>query len=364
MTKRKKLNIFSLSFLDIITCGLGAIILLFVLINAKSAAQRDTVSTDLRAEVDRIEKQVLEGKKKLIVARNSLDEIEAQLVKTEGRSREIINILEEKKIEVADRENETLATRSHVNKLKTDLKSLEEELRRLRAGAKTQDELGSKLRPFPGHGDRQYLTDMKMGGKRIFILVDASASMLDETVVGVIRRRNLADKDKVKSVKWRQVVATVDWLTTQIPATSKFQIYSFNETASPLSDETRGTWLDAGDVDVLNESVNRMRKIIPQKGTSLLNAFKAIGNMKPAPDNIFMLVDGLPTMGSSKPLRKRVSGNKRLKLFNEAIRKLPARIPINIILYPMEGDPRAADAYWRLAKNTGGSFFCPARDWP
>ena len=362
--KRKKLNIFSLSFLDIITCGLGAIILLFVLINAKSAAQRDTVTTDLRAEVDRIEKQVLEGKKNLIVARNSLDETVAQLVKTEGRSREIIKILEEKKIEVADRENDTLATKSHVNKLKADLKSLEEELQRLKAGAKTQDDLGSKLRPFPGHGDRQYLTDLKMGGRRIFILVDASASMLDETIVGIIRRRNLQDRDKVRSAKWRQALATVDWLTTQIPATSRFQIYTFNETASPVTEGTRGTWLDAGDVDVLNTSADRMRSVIPQKGTSLLNAFKAIGEMKPAPDNIFMLVDSLPTMGSGKPLGKRVSGSKRLKLFNEAIRKLPARIPVNIILYPMEGDPRAADAYWRLAKNTRGSFFCPSRDWP
>ena len=362
--KRKKLNIFSLSFLDIITCGLGAVILLFVLINAKSAAQQDTITTDLRAEVDRLEIQVLEGKKKLIVARNSLEETVAELVKTEGRAREIIKILEEKKIEVADRENETLATKDHINKLKADLKSLEEELRRLRAGAKTQDELGTKLRSFPGHGDRHYLTDLKMGGKRIFILVDASASMLDETVVGVIRKRNLANKEKVKAVKWRQVVATVDWLTTQIPPTSKYQIYTFNETATPLSEETRGTWLDAGDVDVLNDSVNRMRQVIPQKGTSLVNAFKAIGNMKPAPDNIFMLVDGLPTMGTSKPLRKRVSGDKRMKLFKEAVRKLSGRIPVNIILYPMEGDPRAADAYWRLAKNTRGSFFCPAKDWP
>jgi hypothetical protein len=362
--KRKKLNIFSLSFLDIITCGLGAIILLFVLINAKSAAQRDTVTTDLRAEVDRIEKQVLEGKKKLIVARNSLEETKAQLVKTEGRSREIIKILEEKKIEVADRENDTLATREHVNKLKADLKSLEEELKRLKAGAKTQDDLGSKLRRFPGHGDRQYLTDLKMGGRRIFILVDASASMLDRTIVGIIRKRNLANRDKLKSAKWRQAVATVDWLSTQIPATSQFQVYTFNESASPLNAGTQGTWLNAGDVDALNASVNRLRKVIPQKGTSLLNAIKAIGQMKPAPDNIFLLVDGLPTMGSAKPLRKRVSGSKRLKLFNEAIRHLPVRIPVNIILYPMEGDPRAADAYWRLAKNTRGSFFCPSGDWP
>lgn len=362
--KRKKLNVFSLSFLDIITCGLGAIILLFVLINAKSAAQRDVVTTDLRAEVERLEKQVLEGKKKLIASRNTLEETVAKLVKTEGQAREIIKIIKEKKIELADRQHDTLATKAHVNKLKSDLKSLEEELRRLRAGAKTQDELGTRLRAFPGHGDRQYLTDLKMGGKRIFILVDASASMLDGTIIGVIRRRNLADKKKLKSAKWQQVVATIDWLTTQLPPTSKFQIFTFNETASALNKETQGAWLDAGNVDILNTTVDQMRKVIPQKGTSLLNAFQAMGQMKPAPDNIFLLVDSLPTMGASKPWRKRVSGKKRLSLFKEAIRRLPAGVPVNIILYPMEGDPRAADAYWRLAKNTRGSFFCPSRDWP
>jgi hypothetical protein len=262
--KRKRLNVFSLSFLDIITCGLGAlgaIILLFVLINAKSAAQRDTLTVDLHAEVDRIEKQVLEGKKKLIEARNALEETEAELIITRGRAREIIKILEEKKIELSDRENETLATKSHVNKLKADLKSLEEELKRLRAGAKTQDDLGSKLRKFPGHGDRQYLTDLKMGGERIFILVDASASMLDETIVGVIRRRNLPPKIRIKSAKWQQAVATVDWLSTQLPPTSKFQIYTFNETASPLTAGTEGTWLEAGDVDVLNATVDRSTRL-------------------------------------------------------------------------------------------------------
>jgi len=362
--KRKNLNVFSLSFLDIITCGLGAIILLFVLINAKSAAQRDAVTHDLRAEAERLEKQVLDGKKKLIEARNTLEQTVAELLKTEGRSREIIEILEEKKIELADSQHDTLATKAHVNKLKSDLKSLEEELRRLRAGAKTQDELGTKLRPFIGHGDRQYLTDLKMGGKRIFVLVDASASMLDETIVGVIRRRNLPDNKKLKSAKWQQAVSTIDWLTAQLPPTSKFQIFTFNETASPLIKETHGTWLDAGNVDILNTAVAKMRQVIPQKGTSLLIAFKAIGEMKPAPDNIFLLVDSLPTMGASKPWRKRVSGNKRLSLFKEAIRKLPVGVPVNIILYPMEGDPRAADAYWRLAKNTRGSFLCPSRDWP
>lgn len=361
---RKKLNVFSLSFLDIITCGLGAIILLFVLVNAKSAVRRDTITAELRAETNLIENQVLDEKKNLIQIRNVLEETTAELLKTQGLSRRLIEIIKKKEVELADSDQDTLATKSHVNRLKADLKSLEEDVKRLRAGAKAQDELGTKLRPFPGQGDRQYLTDLKMGGRRIMILVDASASMLAETVVGIIRRRNLRPADQLKSPKWQQAVATIDWLTTQLPATSKFQIYSFNETASPLITDSAGIWLDAGDVDKLNQSVARMRKLIPQKGTSLLNAFKAIKTMNPPPDNLFLLVDSLPTMGSKKPWGKRVSGKKRLSLFHDAIRQLPARVPVNIILYPMEGDPFAVSAFWKLAADTRGSFFSPSKDWP
>ncbi len=362
--KRKKLNVFSLSFIDCICCGLGAIILLFVLVNAKGAIRRNAVTSDLRAEVDKLKEQVLAGKKNLVRTRNALLEIQTERVTTQGRSSEIIDILNEKKVELADRDKDTLASKTHINNLKTDLKALEEELRRLKGGAKTQDELGARLRPFPGHGDRQYLTDLKMGGKRIFILVDVSASMLDETIVGIIRRRNLKTSQKLRAPKWRQVVKTVDWLITRLPPTGKFQIYTFNDTARPLIEKTKGVWLDAGKVDPLNLAADSMRRVVPEKGTSLLNAFKAIGEMKPAPDNIFLLSDSLPTMGSSKLWQTRVSSKKRVRLFNEAIRKLPVRVPVNIILYPMEGDPLAADAYWRLAKKTKGSFFCPSRNWP
>lgn len=362
--KRRNITVFSLSFLDCICCGLGAIILLFVIINAKSAARRDEVTSDLRGEVARIEKEVLEGKKRLIEARNALEMTVKERVKTQGLARRLIETIEERKIELAHYENDTLAVREHVNKLKADLKSLEEEVKRLEAGSKALEDYGSKLRSFPGEGDRQYLTDLKMGGERIFILVDASASMLGDTIVDVIVRRNLKDEDKLRSVKWRQAVAMIDWLTTQLPQTSAFQVYTFNETAAPLIEDTRGTWLDAGDVDRLNLAVNRMRKVVPENGTSLLNAFDALREMNPPPDNIFLLTDGLPTVGARKSSAAKVSGKKRLSLFQDAVRVLPVRIPVNIILYTMEGDPLAASVFWRLAAVTNGSFFCPSRDWP
>jgi hypothetical protein len=39
-------------------------------------------------------------------------------------------------------------------------------------------------------------------------------------------------------------------------------------------------------------------------------------------------------------------------------------VPINTILFAMEGDPAAAPGYWLLAIRTGGSMLAPAEDWP
>lgn len=360
--KRRKLSVFSLSFIDCICCGLGAIILLFVVVNSQNSAERQRVTEELTAEADRREQAVLEGRRHLVEVRNSLDEISAELVKTEGLSRKILQPLSEKRLELADRDLQTLAGREHVNKLKADIRSLEEEVKRLQAGAKREEELGRSLRPFPGQGDRQYLTGLKMGGQRILILVDASASMLDDTVVGVIRRRNMSSAEKLHAPKWRQAVATVDWLTANLSPASRVQIYVFNETAAPLLEG--GGWFEAGDINRLNQAIAKLRRLTPEKGTSLINAFEAAARMSPPPDNLFLLTDGLPTLGKDTPWSSRVSADKRLNLFREAVRRLPAGLPVNTILFPMEGDPMAASEFWRLAVDTRGSFICPSKDWP
>ena len=82
------------------------------------------------------------------------------------------------------------------------------------------------------------------------------------------------------------------------------------------------------------------------------------------PDNVFLLTDGLPTMDEKRPWGNKVSSSKRLRFFNGARRKLSGNIPINTILYSMEGDPEAAPAFWKMTTHTRGSFFCPSEDWP
>ena len=47
------------------------------------------------------------------------------------------------------------------------------------------------------------------------------------------------------------------------------------------------------------------------------------------------------------------AGQQRLKLFGQAVDELRRGIPVNVILFPMEGDPMAASSYWKLAIGTG-----------
>jgi hypothetical protein len=364
MARRKETPIFSMSFLDCICCGFGAIILLFVINDARIHDARKEVMKDLRGEVALGELELLKEKKNLVRARNLLEDMTKELVKTEGRAREITQRIEEIRRELAKADKDTFASREHVNKLISDLKALEEELKRLRAAAVVAEREGERLKGFKGVGDRQYLTGMKIGGDRIVILVDCSASMLDDNIVGVIRRRNMALEDKLKSPKWVQTVATVDWILAQLPPTSKFQIVGFNDKAFPVVAGTAGTWLEGGSSEDLDKAGKAMHGVEPGKATSLISAFEAIRSFEGVPDNIFLLTDGLPTMGSKKSWGSRVSSKKRKSIYAAAVAKLSARIPVNIILYHMEGDPAASPIFWQLAKTTQGSFFCPARDWP
>ena len=68
---------------------------------------------------------------------------------------------------------------------------------------------------------------------------------------------------------------------------------------------------------------------------------------------------------SDRPARSAlVTGRKRIEYFRDAISRLPKQIPINIILFPIEGDPMAAAEFWNLARITNGAFISPSRDWP
>jgi hypothetical protein len=359
---RRKFDVFSMSFLDAICCGFGSVVLIFMLITAQGNSHVKKVTEDRRSEALLVEQQLLDAQRNLAQLRNSLEVLDKAKVTTQGLSERVLAELDAAKQELAESENETLARRERLEKLKADIASLEESAKRLEAqSAKAGG--GASVRGFKGTGDRLYLTGMRVGGQRVLILVDSSASMLDETLVNILRMRNMSDDKKLRSEKWRQAVSIVDWISTQIPTTAQFQIYHFNTRAEPLVEGSAGQWLKL-DGPTLEKALNRLRKIVPKEGTSLENAFAVAKQLNPQPDNLIVITDGLPTQGAQPPSKKLVDGDDRLRFFERAIAALPKRLPVSTILLPMEGDPAAPSAFWNLAKATQGSFMAPSKDWP
>ncbi len=360
--RKRRFNVFNLSFLDIMSCGFGAVILFFVIINHAQDVRSDDLTADLSGEVSLVETEVKLEQLNLAKLQNALAEVEEEIITSQGASERLLEDVTESEEELSDQDNETAAKREHMNQLITDLKAMEKERERLQ---QLEAEGGKSVRSYTGEGDRQYLTGLRVGGRRIAIFIDASGSMLDETIVNVIRRRNMPDEQKRLADKWQRVVRTVDWITTQVPESATFQMYYFNTKAYPAIEGTKGQWLEVGDGRKLDEAVDRIRNVIPSGGTRLHAVTETIFAMDPLPDNVFLLVDGLPTQGVNPATKAgTVSSRDRERFFYDATADMPIGVPVNTILFPMEGDPKAASGYWRLAILTGGSFITPAKDWP
>ena len=365
MRKRRQTEVFSLSFLDCICCGFGAVILFYMIISAQSGVERIRKTDDLASQVRLLEEQVLEGTKNLVVLRNSLAKTTSETVSAASRATRLIEQLKVERDQGSIYDDSTIARREHIEKLKADIRSLEEGTRRLEAASREAGPPGDAVKVAKGGADRRYITGLRMRGRHILVLIDSSASMLDDDVVNVIRLRNTSDASRRAAAKWRRGVKTVGWLAAQIPAASQYQVYRFDTRPVPLLADTAGKWLASGDQAPVDRVLEELDAVVPQNGTSLINAFGAIRQLSPAPDQVILITDGLPTQGASPPaIRRYVDAAARMRLFDDAVKALPPRTQIDVVLLPMRGDNPAAHAFWRLARNSGGAYLMPSKDWP
>lgn len=341
------------------SCGFGAVVLIFLIIKHESDVKIENVNKDLQSEVNLLDEDIRDGEAGLVRARNTLSELDQRLAEAHGLARQIQENIDALRSQV--RELDSTSADQQIKSMEEKLRALEQQKKHLE---EEQDSSGNNVRRFVGQGERQYLTGLKLGGARILILLDSSASMLDETLVNIIRRRNMSASVKRASPKWLQAVKTVQWLTAQLPQESNYQIYTFNTKYQSVMPGTENQWLSIGNSEQLEEAVLNLQKVVPDGGTSLANVFSSITAFGQLPDNIYIITDGLPTQGKVAPKSGAINGRERETLFFEAAELIPRSIPINIILLPMEGDPKAAANFWRLAQASRGSFISPSKDWP
>ena len=346
------------------SCGFGAVILIYIIINHSTEATSQEVNAQVLSEITRIEELVKDETEQLMILKNTVVDADDEIVTTEDAVKYLIEQIREMEQELAALIKEGASKTESIEKLKSELQELEEEAANLEGSITADESSGTSLRTIVGEGDRQYLTGMKVGGDHILILIDASASMLDKTIVNIIRRRNMSDESKRESEKWQRAIATVDWILANLPKQSKFQLVTFNETSAPLMEGGDDGWLSSIERSETDAVMDKLQAVIPNGGTSLHHPFSLASAMDPPPDNIFLIVDSLPTIGETKPDWSVVNARDRVDLFRQSIDLLPFESPVNVILFPMEGDPIAAPSYWRLAQITGGSFLSPPKDWP
>ena len=132
------------------------------------------------------------------------------------------------------------------------LKSLDEGYSTLAAG--TPSPAAGHAHQGIGSGDRQYLTGLKVGGERILVLVDVSASMMDESVVNVIRLRGAAHGGgQVAPYRGDRRLA-------HVAASCEVEVPGLRLQHAGATAVSAGKWLAADDAAALNDVLRELRK--------------------------------------------------------------------------------------------------------
>ena len=161
--RRRDIEIFSLSFLDVICCGFGAIILLFVLSKFAEPIIIEEVRADLQLEVQRLEKELHETRGETAVINRELVTKKEQLSQEKKRLARLRGDLSEIKGEFAASNQYAEVQNIIEGKLARALQELTEEMKRL-------------LKKIPRKVDRS-VGGIPVDSEYIIFIIDTSGSM-------------------------------------------------------------------------------------------------------------------------------------------------------------------------------------------
>lgn len=348
--KRRDTEIFSMSFMDCICCGFGAVLLLFILTTGQKADYSEDTVEELKRRVQEMDQEITKE-------RDELDQMARPVTLTEAELAEVHqdNLNTKRK---ADEYQEEL------KRLLRQLAALKNEEAKLLADLKNVPEEEQQPVPIPEVDRRQYLTGVQMEGSHILFVVRASGSMLGDTIEDAAARLEDPEFKKREAPKWQRVVKSLRWLIASLAPDTNFQILLFNEETVPLLPGRTDGWIARGDRTAVQESLTRLDQVVPKGSANLERAFNHIRYMPTLPDAIVLLTDGLPTASDTSPNTGSTDDDTRMLFLRQAVRQLPPRIPVSTILFPTSGDPGAPALYWELAGYTNGALVSPSADWP
>jgi len=328
-----------MAFIDVMSCGLGAVILLFFIVDFQSGVEP---SGDIEKEISDVETEVvqLEQQAAKLAESMSIKESQVQALADSVSNKTVSGMLiENESAEIAN-QNAALSV-----KLKEQLDKQGSEKEKVRPGQKGQ------------------LLGIPIEGDVIAVLLDTSASMSYPTISDVIYAQVSAGKNLLANgEKWRQSKRLANWVIDQAPTSSTVHLLAFSEQTTVLSASSKSK---AG----LKASVNKLR---PLNGTNLSLVLEQVSKLEPKPTNIYIITDGLPTKAHPKARtlrdcrgsKKIVSGTCRVSIFRDSVKRLNGTAQVDVFLLPMEGDPQAAPLFFAWVKSRKGRLMSVARGWP
>lgn len=350
--KRRDTEIFSLSFMDCICCGFGAVLLLFILTTGQKADFTQEQLDDLKARVKDLEDQITVEK----------SELERTAKPATITPEELAELLRQN---ATDQQKLTL-DKEQLQLLLQQLGALKDAQAKLLAEKANLPKEEVQPVPIPNVDRRQYLTGVKLEGSHVLFIVRTSGSMLGDSLEDAIGRLEDPDFKKREAPKWQRVIKALDWLVANLGPETNFQILLFNEETVPLlPNRTGGTeWIARSDRQGVQEALTRLRQVVPGGSANLERAFTTLRYLPTLPDAVVLITDGLPTTSDTSPNLGTTDDATRMQYLRHALRQLPPRIPVSTILFPTTGDPGAPALYWELSDLTRGALVSPSANWP
>src|ERR1700742_1885025 len=100
-SRRRTVEVFTLSFLDYICCGFGAVILFYTIVSAQAGVQGLTRNDPLRAEVSKLEEEVQKGSRNLVRLHNEIEQVQSEIASDEAHSKTVAATLSTEKTELS-----------------------------------------------------------------------------------------------------------------------------------------------------------------------------------------------------------------------------------------------------------------------
>ena len=339
------------------SCGLGAIVLVFILVKPDVAATVLSETSRLKADLESTRNQ----ESRLV---DDISKTRASLSQTQAANQSVDR-------EIARLQNQIAANKDLISQQSSRVAEVKQSIID-RPIKKSSDVITDENR-----GEEEYLLGLSVEGQRIVFLVDSSASMTDEKLIDIIKRKSGSEQDRKNGPKWLRTQRVARWLISRLPGSSQVSVISYNNQASFLGG---ASWHKASNQSGLKKVLQELDGIVPTGPTNLHKGLLKVKSLSPAATNVYVITDGLPTTGQSRyaglnPFSRcysllgrsnTISGECRAKLFRQTILDTSAgfRARVNVILLPLEGDPEASPNYWEWTAGTGGLLISPAGDWP